>query len=76
MSEIQLAHFSWGETPSRSRIHDVALRDTRVATDHAAAAEPAAPRATFVGRLGAFARARIVLGGGPVVANDACGCPA
>jgi hypothetical protein len=76
MSEVQLAHFSWGETPSRSRIHDVAIRDARIATDHGAPAQAAAPRATLVGRLGAFARVRLAFAGGAAVSNDACGCPA
>jgi hypothetical protein len=74
MSEIQLAHFSFGgETLDRSRIHEVALREARIASEHRG--EPAATeREGILSRLGLTRRLRLSLAGGP--ATEACSCPA
>jgi hypothetical protein len=74
MSEIQLAHFSWGESPSQGRIHDVALRDARIATE-ARGVDTSAPRPSLADRLG-LARFRLALAGGPAATTDPCGCAA
>ena len=75
MSEIQLAHFAWGETPSQSRIHDVALHDARIANEARGGAEASTSRPSLVDRLG-LARFRLALAGGPAATTDACGCAA
>lgn len=74
MSEIQMAHFSFsGESADRSRIHDVALRDARVATDHREAAV-ADRRPKLAARLGLGARLRVAFAG--PVPTEPCNCPA
>ena len=66
MSEIQMAHFSFGgEAPERSRFHEMALRDARVATDHHESAQPASARASLAARFGLGGRLRVALAGGP-----------
>jgi hypothetical protein len=71
MSEIQLAHFSFGgESPERSRFHEVALRDARAATDHREIVAEPAPRRSFAMRL------RLAVAGGTVATTEACNCPA
>jgi hypothetical protein len=76
MSEIQMAHFAFGGDPrDRSRIHETAMRDARIATDHHEAA-PASPiRTGFVARLGLGSRLRVALAGGPAT-TEPCNCPA
>jgi hypothetical protein len=73
MTEIHLAHMSWGNDAAddRNRFHETALREARVATEyreveHAAPARPA----TFVTRL------RLAFAGGPAATTEACNCPA
>ena len=75
MSEIQMAHYSFGgESPDRSRIHETALRDARVATDHHAT--PAAPaRSGLIAKLGLGSRLRLAFAGGPAT-TEPCNCPA
>ncbi len=75
MSEIQMAHFSFGgESPERSRFHEVALRDARVTTDrHETEAAPA--RAGLVARLGLGSRLRVAFAGGQAT-TEPCNCPA
>ena len=76
MSEIQMAHFSFGgESPDRSRFHEVALRDARVATDHHQAAPTEARGASLVARFGFGSRLRVALAGGPAT-TEPCNCPA
>ncbi len=79
MSEIQMAHFAFGgESFDRSRIHETALLDARVATDHhegAEAAPPATARPGLVARLGLGSRLRVAFAGGSAT-TEACNCPA
>lgn len=79
MSEIQMAHFAFGgESFDRSRIHETALRDARVATDHregAGEATPASARAGLVARLGLGSRLRVAFAGGQAM-TEPCNCPA
>lgn len=75
MSEIELAQFSWGETPGHSRIHEVAVREARAAADHRAGATGAPRRRGLLDRVG-VARIRLALAGGPAATADACGCAA
>jgi hypothetical protein len=75
MSEIQLAHFAWGETPDRSRIHEVAIRDARIAADARAGDVPVVERSGLLDRLG-VARLRYAFAGAPAVTTDPCGCAA
>jgi hypothetical protein len=84
MTEIQLAHFSFGGDPvESSRFYDVALREARVATDaHASDAErmevrTRAPRITFAARLRLLGRGRrLALATGGDARLDACACTA
>ena len=76
MSEIQMAHFSFGgESPDRSRMHETALRDAQIATDHheVPAASPA--RSGLVSRLGLGSRLRVAFAGGAGT-TEPCNCPA
>jgi hypothetical protein len=75
MSEIQLTHFSFGgESPDRSRIHQIALRDARIAADHhETAAGPV--RSGLVARLGLISRVRLAFAGGPRT-TEPWNCPA
>ena len=74
MSEIQMAHFSFGgESADRSRFHEVALRDARVATDHREAA-PADRRPSLASRLGLGSRFRVAFAG--PATTEPCNCPA
>ena len=70
MSEIQMAHFSFGGEPrDRSHFHAVAMREARSTTDRREGAAEAAPRRTVAARVRlAFA--------GPGATTDACSCPA
>jgi hypothetical protein len=71
MSEIQMAHFSFGgESAHRSHFHDVALQEARLATDHREPAVEPAPRRGFATRL------RLAFAGGAVASPEACSCPA
>ena len=75
MSEIQMAHFSFGgESRDRSRIHETALRDARVATDHHETAVAPA-RSGLVAGLGLGSRLRVAFAGGPAT-TEPCNCPA
>ena len=75
MSEIQMAHFSFGgESPDRSRFHETALRDARVATDHHDVAPAAPARSGLVARLGLGSRLRVAFAG-PAM-TEPCNCPA
>ena len=74
MSEIQMAHFSFGgESRDRSRIHETALRDARVATDHHETAAPV--RSGLLDRFGLGTRLRVAFAGGPAT-TEPCNCPA
>ena len=76
MSEIQMAHFSFGgESPDRSRFHEVALRDARVATDHRDAEQAPTARYQSAARVGIGSRLRFAFSGGPA-ATESCNCPA
>ena len=79
MSEIQMAHLAFGgESFDRSRIHETALRDARVATDHhegAKEAPPASGRSGLVAKLGLGSRLRVAFAGG-TAKPEACNCPA
>jgi len=76
MSEIQMAHFSFGgESPHRSRFHEVAFREARAATDHGDAPQAMPARASRVSRFGFGSRLRVALAGGPAV-TEPCSCPA
>lgn len=76
MNDIQMAHFSWGETPDRSRIHEVALRDARI-TSEARGSVAAGPRPSIVERLGLdLGRIRLALAFGPAAASEPCACDA
>jgi hypothetical protein len=76
MSEIQMAHFAFGgESPDRSRIHETAMRDARVATDHHAAEQASPDRTGLVARLGLGSRLRVAFAGGPAT-TEPCNCPA
>ena len=71
MSEIQMAHFSFGgEAADRSHFHDVALREARATTDRQPALVEPAPHRTFAGRF------RLAFAGGPATTTEACNCPA
>ena len=75
MSEIQLVHFSFGgESPDRSRMHETALRDARVATDHRDAVQAPTGR-DATARVGLVSRLRLAFSGGPAV-TEPCNCPA
>ena len=76
MSEIQMAHFSFGgESPDRSRIHETAMRDARIATDHHEAAPASPARSGLASRLGLGSRLRVAFAGGPAT-TEPCNCPA
>ena len=76
MSEIQMAHFSFGgESPDRSRIHEIALREARIATDYHELAPTNPARAGFISRLGLGSRLRVAFSGGPAT-TEPCNCPA
>lgn len=76
MSEIQMAHYSFGgEAPDRSRFHEVALRDARIVTDHHESAPIASRRSGFITRLGIGSRLRVAFAGGPAP-TEPCNCPA
>ena len=76
MSEIQMAHFAFGgESPDRSRIHETAMRDARIATDHHETAQPSEARSGLVARLGLGSRLRVAFAGGPAT-TEPCNCPA
>ncbi len=76
MTEIQMAHFAFGgESPDRSRFHEVAMRDARATTDRHAATPAQAGRTSLVSRLGLGSRLRVALAGGPAT-TEACNCPA
>ena len=76
MSEIQMAHFSFGgESRDRSRIHETALRDARVATDHHEASPAGPARSGLVARLGLGSRLRVAFAGAPAT-TEPCNCPA
>ena len=52
MSEIQMAHFSFGGEPrDRSHFHAVAMREARSTTDRREGAAEAAPRRTVALRI-------------------------
>ena len=71
-----MAHFAFGgESPDRSRIHETALRDARVATDYHEVASPAPARSGLVARLGLGSRLRVAFAGGPAT-TEPCSCPA
>ena len=77
MSDIQLAHLSFGgETRDRSRDHQIAIRDARIAADFRGGTAPEATRPSFIQRFGLASRVRLALAGGAVAAPDACNCPA
>ncbi len=76
MSEIQMAHFSFGgESQARNRFHEVAMRDARATTDRHAAAPATAAGSGLFSRLGLGSRLRVALAGGPAT-TEACNCPA
>ena len=76
MSEIQMAHFAFGgESPDRSRMHETAMRDARVATDHHQDRQPSPARSGLAARLGLGSRHRFALAGGQA-ATEPCNCPA
>jgi len=72
MSEIKLAHLSFGDPmDSRNRFHETALTEARIATEHhegLALAAPAQPN--LVTRL------RSAFAGNRAVRTEACSCPA
>lgn len=75
MSEVQMAHFSFGgEAPDRSRMHETAMRDARVATDHHEVASAPA-RSSLIAKLGLGSRLRLAFAGGPAT-TEPCNCPA
>jgi hypothetical protein len=76
MSEIQMAHFAFGgESPDRSRMHETAMRDARVATDHHEATAAATASNGRIARLGLGSRLRVAFAGGPAT-TEPCNCPA
>ena len=76
MSEIHMTHFSFGgESPGRSRFHEIALHEARIATDHSEAIPATSSRSSIVERLGLGSRLRIAIAGGPAVTKP-CNCPA
>jgi hypothetical protein len=75
MTDIQLAHLSWGNDAAnnRDRFHETALREARVASEYRQAEDAvAAPAASarFVTRL------RLAFAGGSSATTEACNCPA
>lgn len=73
MSEISLAHFSFGSfdaADERNRFHDVALDEARVTTERIDQRVVAPAPAGFLSRL------RLAVAGGPSITTDACNCPA
>ena len=75
MSEIQMVHFAFGgESRDRSRIHETALRDARVATDHRESAAAQPMRSGLVARLGLGSRLRVAFAG--PATTEPCNCPA
>ena len=74
MSEIQLAHFSWGETPG-SRIHAVAVHEARVASEYRRSPAPETTGRGLRERLG-LTRVRVAFAGGAGLSTDPCNCPA
>lgn len=79
MTEIQLAHFSFGgDSLEDSRFYEVAIREARTAAD-AHAVERAAPthRRSLAQRLGVPARVRaFAFAGGTSTTVDGCVCAA
>jgi len=73
MTEIQLAHFSWGEPATRDLTHANAIRDART-SGQAPTADQSSPRLTLAERLSA-GRARLAFAGGPATTAE-CSCPA
>ena len=77
MSEIQLAHFSFGgEAADQSRFHDVAIREARATTDHQAGERATTRHRSLASRLGLGSRIRLAFAGGRVATTEACNCPA
>jgi hypothetical protein len=75
MSEVQMAHFSFGgESPDRSRMHETAMRDARVATDRHEVA-PAPTRSGLIAKLGLGSRLRLAFAGAQAT-TEPCNCPA
>ena len=76
MSEIHMTHFSFGgESPGRSRFHEIALHEARIVTDHSEAIRrrPAARASSSDSAL--FPRLRIAIAGGQAVTKP-CNGPA
>ena len=74
MSDPQLIHFTFGgESPDRSRIHEIALRDARIAADHRETSPPV--RSGLLDRLGLKSWFRFAFAGGPAT-TEPCNCPA
>ena len=74
MTDIQLAHLSWGNdaADNRDRFHETALREARVASDYRQVEDVVrAPAASpsFVTRL------RLAFAGVPSATTEACSCP-
>lgn len=76
MSAIQMAHFTFGgESPDRSRMHETAMRDARIATDRYESEQPAPARTGLAARLGLGSRLSVAFAGGPAT-TEPCNCPA
>ena len=74
MSEIQLAHFTFGgDDLDRSRMHEVAIREAHISADWRETV-PSADRPGLLARLGLVRRLRPDSGVGTVV--ETCYCPA
>jgi hypothetical protein len=71
MSEIQMAHFSFGGVaPERSNFHGFAVREARGAAHRQEPTVDRAPRPTLASRF------RLAFAGSPASTTEACNCPA
>ena len=75
MSEIHLAHFTFGgQFVTESRFYEVALREARVATEMNTSAVETAPRPAIASRPASATR--LAFAGGAAATTDSCSCPA